>query len=133
MFSRVVTLPGELLEAAKKAGQVLDGTPWIFTLKKVRKGRSLKSNKLYWAWLHVISHENGDTPQYLHEWYKTTFLAEELVEGSAGDLAVAASTTRLDTKQMAEYMEKVRMHARDFFSIHLPMPGDVGYDEMAAT
>ena len=132
MFSRSVKSKQDVDRACKDVDIDFDGSEYVLTIKKHRKNRSLDQNALYWKWLHEISRHNGDSPQYLHEWYRAQFLAEEVISGSGGTIQRIPSTTDLNTKVMAEYMDNVRRHASEFFGIYLPCPDDQGYPEMMA-
>ena len=97
-----------------------------------RKKRTLDQNALYWAHLSCISQETGNSTEDLHEYFRQKFLGCEkhIVQvGNEDSVVVRRSTTKLDTKQMTEYMDKVWQFANDSLGIILPLPEDKYYEE----
>lgn len=117
-------------------------------IKAWKESRSIRQNALYWQWLTLIGPELGNTKDEMHEEYKGRFLTKIFIRDDdayaamweavrevwrAGmkdkaellkkEITKLTSTTQTDTKQMAEYMHEVDMHAAGL-NIHLPRPDD---------
>ena len=106
---------------------------YVVTIKKYRKKRTLPMNSLYWVWLNGLADHIGTTADVLHELYKKKYLQDRSVVICGHEYKVAGSTTGLDTKEMSEYMNKVKIHANEFLNYYLPDPGQIGFDEMIET
>jgi hypothetical protein len=93
------------------------------TIKPHKKNRSNSQNNLMWMWLPDIARHFGYTEDELHELLKVRFLGieEKIVDGRT--LIQPISTTKLTTKQMAEYLTKIEILARAN-NIRLKIPDD---------
>lgn len=93
----------------------------VIKIKKRSKGRSMQENKYYWGvLLAYIADFTGDDPTYLHEHYKHMFIP----------LVKFTNDYRLTTTDMAheeiwDYIDKIRIHAKDFFNLSIPDPDGV--------
>lgn len=88
----------------------LEGKPIEITLKRLRPARSTKANGYYWGVvLATFAEHCGYDPQELHEALKLRFL---VVDPDAA-LPVARSTTQLDTREFAEYIDRIRQLAAE--------------------
>ena len=99
-----------------------------------RHKRTIDQNRLYWAWLSCISEETGNEREYLHELFKQKYLGCQRHElhNINETVIVRRSTSSLDTKQMAEYMDKVQRFANTEIGIVLPSPDDRYCEEFMA-
>lgn len=110
-----------------------EGMPYTVEIKLKRKQRSTDQNRLYWMWLNCIMAETGEHKDRLHEFFKHHFLGME--EHRAFDrysVPVLRSTASLDTKQMADYLERIRQFAAAELGIVLPDPEDLQWAEFEA-
>jgi hypothetical protein len=96
--------------------------PLRFTIKEMRKKRTLDQNSLYWKWVHIIADCIGDDNESVHYDLACKFLP--CTFSKIGRQLVPQSTTKLDTKEMSAYMEKVRALASSM-GIELPSPEDL--------
>jgi hypothetical protein len=73
----------------------------------------------------------GHDPEQIHEllrqmfspsWHFTMPLKDS---GKWLEVAIPTSTTRLDTLEFTEYVEKCRMWANEFLGLNIPLPGEV--------
>lgn len=110
------------------------------------KARSLAQNRLYWGWLHEIEQQTG---QDLHLYFKRYFLSaiyarddgefaqmaesirrckglisDEYYEDMAMTVIKNISTTKANTKQFAEYLNKIEVWAYGQ-GVALPVPEDL--------
>lgn len=84
---------------------------WI-RIDKPQPKRSGQQNKLYWAYLQIISREYGDDPVSLHEYFKHKLLVPvtKTIKGKSGKeivFEVDKSTTDLNKTEMGEYMTRI--------------------------
>ncbi|MDR1897996.1 MAG: recombination protein NinB [Prevotellaceae bacterium] len=96
--------------------------------KRKRKLRTIDQNRLYWACLSCIMHETGNDKDVLHEFFKQKFLGTQSRTFRLMDceysVAIPASTTKLNTKEMTFYLERIRQFASAELGIVLPEPED---------
>ena len=95
-----------------------------FTLKVVRRSRSDKANRYYWACLNYCSDATGYTSDEWHEAFKRSFLDKEMkisIGGVQVDcLPTQHSTTELDSQEFTDYVEKIRDYASKVLQIYIP-------------
>lgn len=94
-----------------------------------RERRSIDQNCLYWLWLACISSETGQDKDSLHDYFKQSILGFEIRAVFLGtehsrEIRKEVSTSTLDTKQFADYLEKIQHFASAELGIVLPNPED---------
>jgi len=95
------------------------------TLPKDYPQRSGQQNRYYHGVvLELLSEHLGYTPEEVHEILKQKFLGEVLSAGGQ-EFSVGKSTTELDTVQMENFMDRVRIWASIEFSVVIPEPNEV--------
>ena len=92
-----------------------------------REKRTLDQNKLYWLWLTCISVQTGNEKEDLHEYFVYKFLEPELVQVFDKTIYKRLSTKQLDTRQFAEYLNKIQIFANTELTIELPNPEDLKF------
>lgn len=97
-------------------------------VKRDYPNRTIPQNSTYWLWLTCIEAETGTEKEDLHQIFAKKYLTK-LVEFQRQVEEITESTTKLDTKQMANYMNKVQRFAGTELSIELPNPEDKKWDE----
>ena len=123
-------------QAAREYFERLLSAKAIISLSKIRKKRTIDQNALYWMWLTCIERETGIRKEELHLLYRATYLyrgdeyVSQIITGTLLNKVknvisqfhyfqgmeeyidvLAKSTTDLETKEMSQYMEKIRDHA----------------------
>ncbi len=98
------------------AREILDNAPNGHILEVRPPKRSLDSNRYYWAVLGDISEQvvpgRSYEPSVYHEYFRTLFLPERMVELPDGSLKMLEpSTSELNQSSFSEYVEKVVMWA----------------------
>ena len=100
-------------EVFKRYLKLLDGLVTV-VVKKKRNSRSLPQNSYYWGGvLTTIAYEIGeDDIESLHEYFKNEYLlrVKQVANKKTGELTeikMSRSTTKLDTVQFTEYLDKV--------------------------
>lgn len=108
----------------------LDGKTEV-VFREHKSKRSLNQNALLWKYYEIIGNEIGYVPEDLHEMMKakifgTKELKTKTLNGKPVTLNVPnGTTTKLDTKQMTEFLEAVEMLAGEL-GIVLPSPAYYG-------
>jgi len=96
---------------------------WQVTIERYKEWRSLEQNRYYWLIVGVIAQETGNDPDSVHEALKQKFLIPDEIS-FMGEKVLYRSTTRLDTKAMSEYLDKVHALATQELGILLPVPDE---------
>ena len=104
--------------------------PWQMECKPYKKNRSLSQNKLYFMWMKVIGDSIGYTSEEMHAIMADKFLTTEFVEYGGNKIKRDKSTSRLNTKEFTEYLEKIDRWAAGEMGIVLPSPEDLIYEAM---
>lgn len=96
----------------------------------VKRGiRTISQNGLYWLWVTCIVQETGNDKKTIHEYFKQEFLGWEIKEVFGTEVTQLRSTTSLNTKQFADFLNKVEVFASTELEITLPRPEDVKFKE----
>ncbi len=104
--------------------------PWSVDIKPYKKNRSLSQNKMYWLWITCIGDSIGYERDELHAIMADKFLPDEIVEYGGKQIKKDKSTSRLNTKEFTEYLEKIDRFAAAELGIVLPSPDDLYYEAM---
>lgn len=97
-----------------------------------REIRSLRQNAYLWGVCYrAVSEHTGYEDWEVHELAKQMFLPRTLAvtDGNGeikGEYVIGGSTTKLDTAEMTEYIERFRRWAAETFGLVIPDP-DGGY------
>jgi hypothetical protein len=105
----------------------LEEGEYVILVKKNRPVRSLSANKYYHAVLKIIGIETGHTHDQLHEICKRKFNAEMIALPKGGTEVYGKSTSDMDTKEFAGYVNRVKQWAQDEFNIIIPELKDLDY------
>jgi hypothetical protein len=116
-----------------KAGQfkdylhTLNGKRVELTVEKLKHPRTNSQNRYYWGVVvHEIAKHTGHDPEQIHELLKQMFSPKwHYPAGLIGAAGIPTSTTRLDTLEMTDYIEKCRLWANEFLGLNIPLPGEV--------
>lgn len=77
--------------------------------------------------IEAIADYSGETHEKVHDAYKKLFNPEfnalALVLGQ--DPLMGGTTTAFDSKELTEYIEKIRAHANEFFGLNIPSPDEI--------
>src|SRR4051812_11932262 len=98
----------------------LDGKRIELKVEKLKHPRSNNQNRYYWGVVvHEIAQHTGHDPEQIHEFLKQTFSPRwhfgfNFIDGEQG---IPTSTTRLDTIEFTEYVEKCRMWVNEFLGL----------------
>ena len=102
-------------------------------VKLKREKRSVSQNALYWCWLSCIQDNTGTYQSDLHEIFKQKFLSSQCRNVRLMDeeytVVNNASTTKLDTKQMTDYLDRIQQFASSELGLILPNQDDLYWSE----
>jgi len=123
-------------DSFKNAIKGLEGKQIKITISLNRQIRSTNANSLYWKWMTILGDFMGYSKEEVHFLFKKLFLADRMPVLSR-DVFMAylqaqegiLSTTKLNSKEMSVYMEKIREQAKEL-DCRLPLPDDVIYEDM---
>lgn len=110
-----------------------DNEKVTFTVSTRYNKRSLKQNSLFHAYVGILADEFGYDSDTMKElirlkWLKETLRdnnGDEMVDTTTGEIMFRLrSTTELNTLEMAELTEEIRIWAMQGWNIVLPLPGD---------
>lgn len=112
----------KLFEALK----MLKKEPYLVTIEKQKKKRSLSANAYYWVLMSILEGETGQDQDSLHDFFKTKFLQKRKVvfRQTGEECEVQGSTSTLDSFNFMEYIDKVRAFAIQELNIYLPTPNE---------
>lgn len=101
---------------------------YTISIKRKVEPRTLNQNALMWLWFACIEKETGTDKMDVHDYYCREFLIRQIyVNGSP--VNVVGSTSKLNTIQMKNFMDKVQSDAASEFGINLPLPADKYYQD----
>ena len=103
--------------------------PYFAEIKQIRHRRTIDQNSLYWLWLKCLQDETGEDKDRLHEYFKARYLGISTVEVFGVDVQMSASTTKLDTKEMTHYLDRIQQFALTDLGIALPNPSDLYWEQ----
>ena len=93
---------------------------WTAANPPKKQTRSQQQNAYYWGVvLDIIGKDLGYSPEETHQIFTEMFLSYE-----KDSRKFVKSTTKLNTKEMEEYLEKVRRFASTELSIFVPLPNE---------
>ena len=101
--------------------KTLEGQKVEIIVRKQKTKRSDNQNSYYWGVvLDILSRHTGYESDEMHEILKFKFLRKRISD----DVEYVQSTTKLNTAEMEEYLEKIRRFAAmDLFCV-IPLPNE---------
>lgn len=101
---------------------------YTISIKRKVEPRTLNQNALMWLWFACIEKETGTDKMDVHDYYCRKFLIRQIcVNGNP--VNVVGSTSKLNTIQMKNFMDKIQGDAASEFGINLPLPADKYYQD----
>jgi hypothetical protein len=124
---------GEInLEALRNHVKTLKDGYYEIKIKKSRAIRSHNQNRYYWGIIIeelVIFFDGAVTKDQIHDILGYKFLTTRYEHPLTGDLIEKiTSTTKLNTKQMEEYLERCRKYALEEYNHRIPLPNETIYN-----
>jgi hypothetical protein len=103
---------------------------FALSLKKNKPTRSLAQSRYYWGVvLTYLSEETGFTKDEAHQLMQRMFLkyAKDVSDGTSE--MFVRSTTSLNTVEMNEYIEQIRIFAVSELGCYIPEPNEIVYEK----
>ena len=100
---------------------------YTLSIKKTVKRRTLDQSRWFWLCMTCIEKETGTDRNDAHDFFCTRFLRRH-VEINGRLKEVIYGTSRLDTFQFGEFMEKVQAFTSQELGITLPNPSDMYWE-----
>lgn len=99
---------------------------YTLTIKRASEKRTVAQNDLMWMWFACIENETGTAKEDVYNHYCKKFLSkpDPMGEGFIND-----TSSRLNTKQMTDFMKKIQADAASEFGITLPVPEDRYFED----
>lgn len=99
---------------------------YTLTIKRASEKRTIAQNDLMWMWLACIENETGTAKEDVYNHYCKKFLSkpDPMGEGFIND-----TSSRLNTKQMTDFMKKIQADAASELGITLPVPEDRYFED----
>lgn len=101
----------------------LQNGTYTITVKKVQEKRSIAQNDLMWMWLACIERETGTPKDEIYMYYCKKFLMRTVTMGQRQE-RIYMTTSKLNTEQMTEFLNKLQADAMTELGIRLPTPQD---------
>lgn len=120
---------GRLLIDRDRIAQAIKGMPdgpVRVEVRRERASRSTQQLRYLWGVVYaLIAEHTGYTPEEVHDAMKALHMPRAMAFADAngvvvGELVIGASTTKLDTKQMGDYITAVKMFALDKLAVVIP-------------
>ena len=100
--------------------ETLEGKRVDVTVKEHKSQRSSNQNNYYWGVvLPILGDYFGYDTDEMHEALKIKFLSK-----GACDIPTARSTTKLNTQEFEDFLERVRRWALTEYSVNVPLPNE---------
>jgi hypothetical protein len=132
------------IQITKRAGEILNresvlnqlearlGTlrngEYTLSLSRQEKRRTLAENRTFWMWMACMEKETGTPKEDFHDYYCTKFLRRRVSIGGE-DRTVISGTSKLNTVQFSNLLDKIQSDASTEFGIKLPNPDDLYWEE----
>lgn len=99
---------------------------YTLTIKRASEKRTVAQNDLMWMWFACIENETGTAKEDVYNHYCKKFLSkpDPMGEGFIND-----TSSRLNTKQMTDFMKKIQADAASEYGITLPVPEDRYFED----
>lgn len=123
----------------KHNGEVKMSKEFDYLCSKLRNGRyklsivrcsekrTINQNDLMWMWFKCIEDETGTPKNDIYLYYCKKFLSRlALVNGE--EVMIYDTSSKLNTKQMSDFMTKIQVDAVMELGINLPQPIDRFYE-----
>lgn len=94
-------------------------------IERYTEPRTLPQNALMWMWMKCIEDETGTPAMEVYDHYCKKFLSYVNRWGEQ----VNTTSSKLDTRQMTEFLRKIQADAAAELGITLPLPEDRYYRE----
>lgn len=117
-------------ELAYVFSTLANGTYHI-TINRASEKRSIPQNDLMWMWLACIERETGTPKDDIYMYYCKKFLMKTIQVGNKLE-RIYNTSSKLNTEQMTDFLNKIRSDAAQELGITLPQPQDRFFEQFYA-
>lgn len=114
-------------ELAYVFSTLANGT-YNITIKRASEKRSIPQNDLMWMWLACIERETGTPKDDVYMYYCKKFLMKTIQVGERLE-RIYTTSSKLNTEQMTEFLNRIQADAAQEFGITLPLPEDRFFEQ----
>jgi len=108
-----------------------EGKEIVLTIERKRKKRSNEQNAYLWGVVYPILKDGFYqigyklTTEQVHELMKQTFVKEDLINESTGEVkTITGHTSNLTTSQFMEYLADIKQFAAEELNVYIPDPNE---------
>ena len=101
---------------------------YTITIKRASEKRSISQNDLMWMWMQCISSETGTPKDDIYMYYCKKFLMKTIQVGERLE-RIYNTSSKLNTEQMTEFLNKIQADAAQELGITLPQPEDRFFEQ----
>lgn len=123
-----ITAKELVFQKIKNAFDTLKNGEFILKIEHKEQKRSLSQNRLMWLWFACVEHETGQNKQDVHDYYCNMFLYRN-VEINRRNVQITGGTSKLNTSQFKNFLNRVQEDVIVEFGIRLPNPEDLYFEE----
>jgi hypothetical protein len=116
-----------LLYDLENAFNTIVNGEYVLTISKAVKKRTIDQNRLMWMWFTCIERETGTEKNDVHDYYCMLFLGRTAMINRE-EKKIIGGTSKLNTEQFTDFMNKVQADAAAEFGIRLPTPEDLYFE-----
>lgn len=103
---------------------------WDVSIKPYKPNRSHAQNRIYWSWLQIIGDHLGYPKDELHVVLAAKFLGIVETRCIGEVITQPVSTSSLNIKEFAEYLNRIELFANSELGIILPNQDDLYFEAM---
>ena len=118
------------VEPAYVFSTLQNGT-YTIIVKRASEKRSISQNDLMWMWLSCIERETGTSKDDIYMYYCKKFLMKTIQVGERLE-RIYNTSSKLNTEQMTEFLNKIQADAAQELGITLPQPEDRFFEQFYA-
>lgn len=115
------------VEPAYIFSTLANGTYHI-TIKRASEKRTIAQNDLMWMWFACIERETGTSKDDIYMYYCKKFLCKTIKVGERLE-KIYDTSSRLNTQQMTDFLNKIQADAIAELGIALPQPNDRFFEQ----
>lgn len=103
--------------------ELLSNGQYVISIKRTNTKRSIEQNNLMWMWFECIARETGTNKDDIYMYYCKKFLCKVITIGEKME-KIYNTSSKLNTEQMTDFLNKIQADAASEFGIRLPSPED---------
>lgn len=111
----------------------LDDGTYFLSIEKYEPRRSIDANNYYWHLIGIIKEHLSELgtitdKDTLHEFFKLKFNSEEFLDPVTDKVEqIPKPTSKLNSPDFWQYIEKIKMYCAEGMGLVLPEPNEIGF------